>query len=77
MLKELAAALRIVREQERRKKAYNKLIGTELSYPILKDLINSASHGVVIECTLKDGARLVLRREEAFDQMNQVRRESW
>lgn len=77
MIKELRAALRIVAEQEKRRKEYEALVGDELNYKILKDLVNQASHGVVIEVDLKDGRKLIIRREEAFDQLSQVRRESW
>lgn len=77
MIKELRAALKIVAEQEKRRKMYEALVGSELNYKILKDLINQASHNVVMEVTLKDGSRLVIRREEAFDQLNKVRSESW
>jgi NAD(P)H-nitrite reductase large subunit len=77
VIKELRAALKIVQEQEKRKKAYDKLVGAELSYPIIKDLINSAAHGVVIEATLKDGSKLVIRRQENFEEMERIRREAW
>ena len=69
MWRQLRAALAIVRENERKKKLYDELVGTELSYKILKDLINSAAYGVVIDITLKDGSKLVIRRTEDFDKL--------
>lgn len=77
MIKELRAALRIVAEQEKRRKQYEALVGESLNYKIIKDLVHQASNNVVIEVTLKDGSKLVIRREEAFDQLNKVRSESW
>ena len=77
MIKELRAALKIVAEQERRKKEYDALVGTNLNYKIIKDIVNSAQHNVVVELVLKSGDKLVFRREEAFDQLNKVRSESW
>ena len=77
MIKEIRAALKIVAEQEKRRKQYEALVGSELNYKIIKDLVNQASHNVAIECVLKDGSKIIIRREEAFDQLNKVRSESW
>lgn len=77
MIAELRAALAIVREQEKRKKLYDKLVGTDLDYTIIKDLVNSAAHGVVIEVILKDSSKLIIRRQENFEELEKLRRESW
>ena len=77
MIKQLRAALRIVAEQEKRRKEYEALVGDQLNYKIIKDLVNQAAHNVVIELVLKDGSKLIIRREEAFDQLNKLRSESW
>jgi len=77
MLKELKAALKIVQEQERRKREYEALVGTSLNYKLIKDMINSALHNVVAEVILKDGSKIIFRREEDFDKLNKIRSESW
>lgn len=77
MWKQFAAALKIVQEQEKRRKQYERLVGAQLDYPIIKDLINQAAHNVVIEMTLKDGTRMVIRRQEDFDSLQKIRSESW
>lgn len=59
--KKLNAELRL---QEERQRQYNSLVGEHLNYPIIKDLINSAVHGVVIRFILKDGTQMEIRREE-------------
>lgn len=63
----LYAAYRQLKDTERKQKEYQRLVGQELSYTILKDLINSAYHGVVISATLKDGTKLEIRREDPLD----------
>jgi len=60
-LKKLLAELRL---QEERQRQYEQLVGEAISYPILRDLINSASAGVVIKCIFKDGTSMEIRRDE-------------
>jgi hypothetical protein len=66
-LSTLFSAYRALREQERKQKDYNRLVGSDLSYTILRDLINSATFGVVVNVRLKDGTTLELRREDEFE----------
>jgi len=49
---------------------YNRLVGSELSYPIIRDLINAAQHDVKFVVTLKDGTLIQIRREDAFDKID-------
>lgn len=71
----LDSALKLVEEQEKRRQAYEQLVNADLNYTILKDMVNQAIHNVVIEVTLHDGSKIVIRREEAFDQLNKIRAE--
>jgi hypothetical protein len=48
---------------------YNRLVGEQLSYPIIKDLINAARHDVKFIVTLRDGTTIQMRREDAFDKL--------
>lgn len=34
-----------------------------INYPIITDLVNSASHGVFIDLTLPDGSKMVFKRD--------------
>ena len=67
MWKELMETYRMVKETERRKKEYSRLVGQELNYTILRDIVNSAAPGKVVFVTLKDGTRLEIRQEDSFD----------
>jgi len=53
-----------VRLQEERQKQYNALVGQELSYPIIRDLINSAANGVEITLTFKDGTKMDIHKAD-------------
>lgn len=67
MWKELMETYRMVKETERRKKEYSRLVGQELNYTILRDIVNSAAPGKVVFVTLKDGTKLEVRQEDSFD----------
>ena len=66
-------ALREIKKQitEKRKKdaLLNTLVGQELNYTIIKDLINSARYDVIIDLTLKDGTNLKIKRMDSFDKI--------
>lgn len=53
-----------IRQQEEKQKQYEALVGESLSYPIIKDLINTAQIGVTLTLFFKDGTRAEIRREE-------------
>lgn len=72
-LKTLTAAYAMLKEQERKQKDYDRLVGRELSYTIIKDLVNSAAFGVVINVTLRDGTKLEIKREDEFDALKKSR----
>lgn len=52
-----------MRLQEERQRQYEQLVGEKLSYPIIRDLINSAVNGVVIKFVMKDGTTVEMRKE--------------
>ena len=70
-------AMKIVEERERRKAEYEAFIGQDLNYKIIKDFINQAQHNVVVEVTLKDGSKIVVRRQEDFDKLLEIRKDTW
>lgn len=67
MIRQLRAAYQMVKEQQRRERQYKELVGEQLNYQIIQDLINSARYDVVVYLTLKDGTRIEMRREDAFE----------
>jgi hypothetical protein len=67
IVSQLLAAYRVIREQERKKRQYEALVGTEVNYTIIRDLINTAQHDVVVHVTFKDGTAFDIRREDPFD----------
>ena len=69
-------AWQMIREQRKKQKQYEALVGKELNYSIIQDLVNQAAHGVVVSLTLKDGAKVDIRREDAFDRFRNAR-ENW
>ena len=71
------AALDLAEQKRKKDELYSQLVGEKLNYEIIRDLCNSAQHGIVIEAVLPDGSKLVIRREEAFDQLDKIRKEAW
>ena len=69
MLRHLLAAYRMIQEQDRKRRQYEALVGTPINYTIIKDLINTAMHEVVIHVTFKDGTQFDIRREDPFDRL--------
>lgn len=47
--------------QARKDMEFEQLTLSPLSFPIIKDLINSAANGVTIEATLKDNTKIVIK----------------
>jgi uncharacterized protein (UPF0303 family) len=60
-------AVKIAEEQERKQSEFDALQAQPLKYTIIQDLINSAAAGVVIDITLADGTKMVMRKEDAYD----------
>lgn len=58
-----------MRDNERKQKALNRLSAVPLNYAIIRDLINSASHGVHIEVKLPGGVVLEIKRDDPFDKI--------
>ncbi len=75
MFDSFRAAYKIVKEQERKKRLYKDLIGESPRVELIKDLVNQALHNVVIEMVFPNSTRVVIRREEAFNQLEKIRRE--
>lgn len=69
VIREIFQAARQIKEAKHKQAIYEKLVGAELDYIILKDLINAARLDVVINVTLKDGTRLEIKREDSFDRL--------
>ncbi len=73
MIGDYILAFREIKKQiaEKRKKdaMYRVLVGTELNYMIIKDLVNAAVHDVKIAITTKDGTHLEITRLDPFDKL--------
>ena len=56
-------------KSEKRKKdaLYRVLVGSELNYMIIKDLVNAARSDVVIDITTRDGARIEIKSVHPLD----------
>lgn len=52
-------------------KSLDRFVGENLSYTILRELINRAVHGVEVNLTLKDGTKLQIKRENPLDALRQ------
>lgn len=70
---DILSAYRQIKEQRRRERELQSLKATPLNYTILRDLINSARYDVIIHVVMADGTRLDIRREDAFDKLQQKR----
>jgi hypothetical protein len=49
-----------------KEEALKALAGENLNYQIIKDLVNSAFHNVLIEVVLKDGSIIRIRKEDPY-----------
>lgn len=63
MIKQVLAIYLQVRDAERKQKQLDKMKASPLNYGILRELINSAVHGVDIEVKLIDGTTLTIKPE--------------
>jgi hypothetical protein len=52
----------LVAEEVLKRKQYKALVGTEINYPIIQDLINSAARGVEIVITFRDATVMKMTR---------------
>jgi len=66
-VKALYDAYKAIVEAERKQKALDQMSAEVINYGIIRDLINSAYHGVVITVTFKDGTKLDIERKDAYD----------
>ena len=66
---EVTAQIKAKREKD---EAYKQLIGEELNYLIIKDLVNAARHDVKIKVTLRGGASFEITRVDAFDKLQKA-----
>lgn len=72
------AALEQAQIAAEKQRQYDALVGENLSYPIIRDLINSARHGVQIRLILKSGETLVFEQTDAYKNLvNQFRSETF
>lgn len=72
MIGEILLAARQIKEQKRKQAEYDRLVGAELNYTILRDLVNSARFDVRIHLTMKDGVQLDIVREDKFDRFQRA-----
>jgi len=63
MIKQVLAIYLQVRDAERKQKQLDKTKASPLNYGILRELINSAAHGVDVEVKLIDGTVLTIKPE--------------
>ena len=63
MIKQVLAIYLQIRDAERKQKQLDKMKASPLNYGILRELINSAVHGVDIEVKLIDGTTLTIKPE--------------
>jgi hypothetical protein len=53
----------LVAEEMLKRKQYQALVGQELNYPIIQDLINSAARGVEVVITFRDATVMKMTRQ--------------
>jgi len=68
----IAKAAINVEKAEKKQAELDKLQAIELNYGIIRDLINSASHGVKIEVIMKDGNRFIIERDDPLTKLSQT-----
>lgn len=73
----LLKAYKQLHEAEKKQKQLDKMSAGDINYGILRDLINSAYNGVVIEVTFKDGTKLDIKREDSFDKLQKRYQEAF
>lgn len=75
MFRDVIEAYVMIAEKRKKQKDFERLKATPLNYMIIKDLINSAAYGILIDLTLADGTKLSIKREDNFDKAQQARSE--
>ena len=53
----------LVAEEMLKRKQYQALVGQELNYPIIQDLINSAARGVEVVITFRDSTVMKMTKQ--------------
>ncbi len=53
----------LVAEEMLKRKQYQALVGQEMNYPIIQDLINSAARGVEVVITFRDSTVMKMTRQ--------------
>ena len=73
LIRDYLITIREMRKQVKTKRVkdamYRVLVGKELNYLIIRDLINAARYDVKIDVVLKDGSRMTIQRDDAFDKL--------
>jgi len=54
---------------EKKQRELDAMSAEIINYGIIRDLVNSAAHGVVISVTFKDGTKLDIKRTDEFDKL--------
>lgn len=65
----------LVAEEMLKRKQYQALVGQELNYPIIQDLINSAAQGVEVVITFRDAT--VMKMTKAPGPSLEAMRKQW
>ncbi len=52
-----------IKEQEDKQAQYDALVGEHLSYPIIKDLFQTAQAGLIMTIHFKDGSKVVVEKD--------------
>jgi hypothetical protein len=61
-----------IKDKRAKDLAYKQLVGEELNYVIIKDLVNAARHDVKIKVSLRGGASFEITRVDAFDKLQKA-----
>ena len=73
----LLQAYKVLADAERKQKQLDKMAAEPLNYGIIRDLINSATNGVLINVMLKDGTKLEIKRQDEFDKLQRTYTEAF
>jgi len=63
MIKRILEIYLQIREAEKKQKQLDKMKANPMNYGILRDLLNSARAGVLIEVKMVDGTTLILKQD--------------
>lgn len=76
-VKLLLSAYKHLADAERKQKELDNMSAEVINYGIIRDLINSATNGVIISVTFKDGTKLDIKREDHFDKLQKTYSEAF